>query len=85
MDINIEDQDGLDALAHARKRDLKEIVAKLEKARNIRKGFDSSFLQKSDDHDGHDDSDDSDDKGQDEHVNVNIKARSSHSMISEEL
>ena len=85
MDINIEDQDGLDALAHARKRDLKEIVAKLEKARNIRKGFDSSFLQKSDDHDDHDDSDDSDDKGQDEHVNVNIKARSSHSMISEEL
>ena len=83
MDINIEDQDGLDALAHARKRDLKEIVAKLEKARNIRKGFDSSFLQKSDDHDDHDDSDDSDDKGQDEHVN--IKARSSHSMISEEL
>ena len=82
MDINIEDQDGLDALAHARKRDLKEIVAKLEKARNIRKGFDSSFLQKSDDHDDHDDSDD---KGQDEHVNVNIKARSSHSMISEEL
>ena len=79
MDINIEDQDGLDALAHARKRDLKEIVAKLEKARNIRKGFDSSFLQKSDDHD------DSDDKGQDEHVNVNIKARSSHSMVSEEL
>ena len=82
MDINIEDQDGLDALAHARKRDLKEIVAKLEKARNIRKGFDSSFLQKSDDHDDHDDSDD---KGQDEHVNVNIKARSSHSMVSEEL
>ena len=82
MDINIEDQDGLDALVHARKRDLKEIVAKLEKARNIRKGFDSSFLQKSDDHDDHDDSDD---KGQDEHVNVNIKARSSHSMISEEL
>ena len=82
MDINIEDQDGLDALAHARKRDLKEIVAKLEKARNIRKGFDSSFLQKSDDHDDHDDSDD---KGQDENVNVNIKARSSHSMVSEEL